>query len=156
MRMLRKMVNQMVWICFGLLVWSGVFGILNHETGKTLPWHFPLTFLLVGLLGALAQLLFLSRRDLTAYELRTRTALHILVLIGILCVGGWLFGWYATVWDNLIAILVFLIVYALSWLGQIISLWRDERRINAALKDFHEREKGAAAEIREAGKEIPK
>lgn len=149
MRMLRKMLSQMVWICFGLLVWSGVFGILNHDAGITLPWHFPLTFLLVGFLGALAQLLFFSRRDLTAYELRTRTALHILVLIGILCVVGWVFGWYSTVWDNLIAILVFLLVYALSWLSQILSLWRDERRINAALDSLHEREKGAAAEIKE-------
>lgn len=149
MRMLRKMLNQMVWICFGLLVWSGVYGIINHDAGKTLPWHFPLTFLLVGFLGGLSQLLFFSRRDLSAHELRTRTALHILVLIGILCVVGWLFGWYATVWDNLIAILVFLLVYALSWLGQLLSLWRDERRINAALTELHEREKGAAAELQE-------
>ena len=147
MGMLRKMFNQMLLICFGLLLWSGIYGILNHsETSRTLPWHFPLTCLLVGVLGALTQLIFFSRRDLSASELRTRTVLHVLVMIIILSTAGWLAGWYANIIENLLAILVFLIVYLFSWFSAMFSLWRDEKRINGALKKLHAREAGSTEE----------
>lgn len=137
MRMIRKMLSQMLLICFGLLVWSGVYALINLDTERALPWHFPLGCLLVGVLGALTQLAFHSRRALTAGELRARTAVHFLCLVGILTAAGWLSGWFASFPEYLLSVLVFCIVYGAAWLGQTITLWVEARRINKALDRMH-------------------
>lgn len=115
-----------------------VISLANSLGGvKYYPADFPWGIMFVGAVTALPSLIFYSKKELSAKQMKIRLAIHFLVVGAIVLTIGYLWQWYTTIGYAIIVFLMYMFVYALVLAYSYFIQYRTASSINEALKKFN-------------------
>lgn len=138
---LKLVFTQALMITTGIVFAVGLEGLYYHLIGDdvVLCWYHPFSFILAGILAALPTLLF-TEKKMTKWGLRLRWVLHFMLLLTVISLMGYVFGWYTTLEGYMFVAAAFVLIYAAVVAGSIILIRREEALINRALEDIRDEE----------------
>jgi len=139
MEKVKIIVLQTMFISFGILLGLSFESFCYREEIQ-LAWYHPVSIVLAGLLCSFPTLLLTTEKELPKSQYRVRIFLHFLALFAFVMGFGYLFRWY-TMWIGALFVAgEFVFVYIFVW---VVTTWlgqRDQKEINAALKDIQDEE----------------
>ncbi|MCR5399717.1 MAG: DUF3021 domain-containing protein [Lachnospiraceae bacterium] len=127
-------------ILFGMGIRTGVLYLVRGEYLIRWEWYIPLSIILSGLLCALASLVLYSDKDDDRQGEAIRIGLHFILVLGIVSLCGYLFGWYGDLFGYLIVLVMYVIIYAFVWASTVWMLKSDEKKINKAIDEIRDDE----------------
>ena len=138
---LKLVFTQALMITTGIVFAVGLEGLYYHlvDDDIVLNWYHLFSFLLAGILGALPTLLF-TEKKLSKRALRLRWVLHFVLLLAVISLLGYIFGWYVTLEGYMFVAAAFVLIYTAVVAGSIILIRREEALINRALEDIRDEE----------------
>lgn len=143
MRKMKTFFKLAMTISTGILIAMSLEGVLLHFLGNDIfyfQWYHPLSVIVCGIMCALPSMILSGEGRVTRKQAIARLVLHFLLLYALVMFIGKLFHWYGNTAGFMVLSLLFLLVYAFTW---VVSLWlekKEENEINEALKDIRDEE----------------
>lgn len=127
-------------ILFGIGIQTLVLHLTSDYETMSWQWYIPLSIVLAGFLCSVPTILLLSMDNLSPVAMKIHIGIHFILVGGIVSGCGMLFGWFAT-WKEYAPILVmYVIIYFLTWFTTLWIARSDDKKINEAIKDFWDEE----------------
>ncbi|MCR4740934.1 MAG: DUF3021 domain-containing protein [Lachnospiraceae bacterium] len=127
-------------ILFGMGVRNAILFLTAGQDMVNWQWYVPLSIVVVGFFCSLASLLLYDDSALSSAGMRIRLCIHCLLVLGIVSLFGYLFGWYSDLSGYMLIVIMYIIIYAFVWLSTLWMLKADEKKINEAIEDIRDEE----------------
>lgn len=144
MNKVKLIFNQTLMISTAILFGIGVenvFYLLKFgDKTMTWPWYIPLSIVFTGFLCSLPTLLIIDMDNLSEKRCRIRIFLNFISVGAIVSLSGFIFDWFNSLTDYLIIVVMYVLIYIFVWVATLWILKNEEKKINAAIKDFRDEE----------------
>lgn len=142
MKKLKILFQQAMTISTGILLGIGLEGFFAERQGYefALGWEDLLMIVVTGLICAIPSLIWLTEEEMTRGQFIIRLIGHCLLLYGIVAGIGYVAHWYGDPQEFALVSVIYFLVYLFVWLVSYWNGWRNQKRINRALKDIQDQE----------------
>ncbi|MDO5100774.1 MAG: DUF3021 family protein [Eubacteriales bacterium] len=138
MEQLKNIVLQAMFIAVSIFAILGIQMLIGHmNTGRQsyeFLWYTPLAILATAFISALPSIILYTEGRIGV----GRYLLHFFSVAVIVMVAGRLFVWYRSVKGFFMLLLMFMLVYGLTWLVMAWLTKREEQAINQALREIQD------------------
>lgn len=143
MNKMKLIFQQTLMISSGILFGLGIQAMIRYfaegQEYFTWQWYIPLTVVLTGFLTSLPSLIYLSDEKKEGKQ-TGKVILHFLAVGAMVSLAAYLFDWYETIYEYLIILLMYVLIYNFVWIGTMWIRKSDDRKINEALADIRDEE----------------
>ena len=108
--------------------------LVTGNTTYSLAWHLPLSIILTAVLCSLPSLILYRDEKLAA----PHYLLHYVCVAIIVAIAGWLFDWYQGLGGLVWLMLIYTVIYSLTWLMMSWMSAAEDKKINQALEAMRE------------------
>lgn len=142
MKKLKILFQQAMTISTGILLGISLEGFFAERQGYefVLGWEDLLMIVVTGLICAIPSLIWLTEEEMTRGQFIIRLIGHCLLLYGIVAGIGYVAHWYSEPKEFAFVSVIYFLVYLFVWLVSYWNGWRNQERINQALKDIQDQE----------------
>lgn len=133
--------GQTMLVSFLVVAEMALQGIFGHASGAeySFEWYMPASVIVISFLSSVPTLLLYIGTS-SRLKLIALVAVHYLLVMAIVLVGGYFVRWYSGVEGFLIVFAACTIIYVIVWVVTTLMFRHDAKAINTALGDVRDEE----------------
>ena len=145
MNKLKLIFEQTMMVSFMVLCYISVLGLLALSgTDTGFPWYIPGSIVLASFFCSLVTVLLLSdagdSKDESPAKYYIKLVAHFILLYALIMGFGYLFYWYRGTVGFILTSVVYVIIYAGTWVGTRLVFLHDDKIIGDALDKIRDEE----------------
>ncbi len=145
MNRLKLIFEQTMLVSFMVLCYISVFGLFAlRDTGMGFDWYIPGSIVLASFLCSLITVFLLysavENKDESPVQYYIKLVAHFILLYALIMSFGHLFYWYRGTFGFILTSVIYVLIYAGTWVGTILLFRRDEKLISDALDKIRDEE----------------
>ena len=140
---LKMMLTEFVIILSGTTICAAIYcTVFNPDAnlGVELLWE----IIALAVFTSLPQLLFYSKRELSAKQMRIRQSIHVVLVVGLIILCAYTWGWVG--FDSFIEPLAFVVLVLVTYTAITVYMYYREKKLvnmlNEKLREFRDRKEG--------------
>lgn len=135
---------QTVMISAAILLGLGIQNVVLHFTAGlnsiSWQWYIPISVVLIGFLCSLPTLLLIDGIERKPSFMIVMIIIHFIIVGAIVGFGGLILDWYDTWREIWPVLMMYIVIYALTWSSTTWISKSDEKKINEAISELRDSE----------------
>ncbi|WP_035777081.1 hypothetical protein [Butyrivibrio sp. AE3004] len=143
MKKIKILIEQTLMVSFMTQCYVSLYGLLvMKKYGYQFDWYIPGSIVIASFLCSLITVFLLyGKSDRKNYSILIhyiRVIAHFILLYVIIMGIGYLCYWYRGIWGFILTSVIYVIIYAGTWVGTILIFRHEEKLISKALDNIRD------------------
>ncbi len=145
MNKIKLIIEQTMMVSFMVLCYISVYGlVILRKENFGFDWYIPGSVVLASFFCSLITVLLLynatESKDESPVKYYISVVLHFILLYGVIMGFGYFFYWYRSTFGFILTSVIYVLIYAGSWVGTLLLFRHDEKLISDALDKIRDEE----------------